>query len=229
MGIGIILDLIIIGIIALSTFLGYKKGLTKSFLKIFSFLIAIVVSFILFKPIANVVISQTDLVDRLQTTISSTFKNEESSKKLEQKNDNELKENEEKDFSNMFYKYIEDKVVESVTETKDYVIDNASKQIAIIIINIGVFIILFIIIRIALIFVKALAELITKLPVIKQFDEAGGGIFGFLRACIIILFAFTILSIIMPIIPGAIIQETLDQTIISKLIYENNIILKLIL
>ena len=55
----IIIDLIIVGILGLSIFFGYKKGLTKCVIKILSFVIALVVAFILFKPVSNFVIKNT--------------------------------------------------------------------------------------------------------------------------------------------------------------------------
>ena len=53
---GIIVDLIIIAVVLLFIFLGYKKGLTGSLIKLLSFIIAIVVAFVLYKPVANAVI-----------------------------------------------------------------------------------------------------------------------------------------------------------------------------
>ena len=47
---GIIVDLIIIAVVLLFIFLGYKKGLTGSLIKLLSFIIAIVVAFVLYKP-----------------------------------------------------------------------------------------------------------------------------------------------------------------------------------
>ena len=241
---GIILDVIIMGILILSTWLGYKKGLTKSLLKIFTFLIAIIISFILFRPIANIVIKQTNIVNNLQSTISTAFKNEqEKNKELKDENlqdddtqnkDNRLfnekrNNNSEQSITSIFYKYIENKIIESTNEAKDFVIEKASRKIAISIVNIGVYIILFITIRIILIFIKALADLIKKIPVIKQCDEIGGGIYGLLRASIIILVIFTIISIITSLIPLSGIIEAIDQSIIAKFIYENNIIIQIIL
>ena len=258
MGVGIILDIVIICLLVLSIWLGYKKGLTKSLLKIFSFLIAIIISFILFSPISNFIINNTELVNNLQHAISSAFKNEEEENKKnkeqvnknenldEQKNENnnsaeenvenkelqitkEQEENSEKEFKNIFNKYIEKKIIEAGNEAKDYVIELASRQIAIAIVNICVFIILFIVVRIALIFIKVLADVITKIPGIKQCDELLGGIYGGMRACIIILAIFTILSIFIPIFQLDFLTDFLNQSIISKFLYENNIILKILL
>ena len=247
MGIGIILDIIIIGILVLSIWLGYKKGLTKSLLRIFSFLIAIIISLILFRPISNFVIANTNIVNNLQSTISNTFKHEEEknnkneSQKIEEDKSEEKKNSEngelekkenkntEKDFTNIFNKYIEKKIIEAGNEAKDYAIDLASKEIAIFIVNISIYIILFIVIRIALIFIKALAEVVTKIPGIKQCDELCGGIYGGIRACIILLIVFTILSIILSVFQLDGVLDILNQSIISKFIYENNIIIKIIL
>ena len=42
----IVFDLLVIGIIALCTFIGYKQGLVKAIIKILSFVIAIVIALI---------------------------------------------------------------------------------------------------------------------------------------------------------------------------------------
>ena len=66
---GIVTDLIVIAIIALFTFLGYKQGLIKAAIKILSFLIAIVIAFILYKPVSSLVISNTSIDDNIKNTI----------------------------------------------------------------------------------------------------------------------------------------------------------------
>lgn len=75
-------------------------------------------------------------------------------------------------------------------------------------------------------FVKLISNLITKLPVIKQFDELGGGIYGTVRAGVTILIIFTIVSAISPIIPDSGIIKVINESHIAKFIYENNVIIK---
>ena len=70
---GIIVDLIIIVVVLLFIFLGYKKGLTGSLIKLLSFIIAIVVAFVLYKPVANAVIENTVIDDNIRTTLSATL------------------------------------------------------------------------------------------------------------------------------------------------------------
>ena len=52
-----LLDLIIIAFIALFTFIGYKKGLIKVAFGLVSFILALVISVILYKPVSNFIIN----------------------------------------------------------------------------------------------------------------------------------------------------------------------------
>ena len=66
----IIIDLIVIAILVLSTFLGYKKGLIGVAFKILSFLIAIVITLILYRPISNYIINNTEIALTIENSIS---------------------------------------------------------------------------------------------------------------------------------------------------------------
>ena len=66
---GIVIDIIIIAIFLICIGIGYVKGLTGSLLKIISFILALVIAFILFKPIANFVIDNTNWDESLEQTI----------------------------------------------------------------------------------------------------------------------------------------------------------------
>ena len=62
----VIFDLLIIGIIGLCTFIGYKQGLVKAIIKILSFVIAIVIALILYKPVSNIIIKNTSIDDNIK-------------------------------------------------------------------------------------------------------------------------------------------------------------------
>ena len=66
---GIVIDIIIIAIFLICIGIGHVKGLTGSLLKIISFVLALVIAFILFKPIANFVIDNTNWDESLEQTI----------------------------------------------------------------------------------------------------------------------------------------------------------------
>lgn len=215
---GLIIDAIIVLIIILSSFLGYKKGLTKSFLKIFTFIIALVISFVLFKPISNIIINNTDIDENLQKAIEEKFNQSEENKQVEQKND----------MPTIFNNFISEKINDATAEAKDVIVKEASKQIAITIINVGVVILVYIISQIVLIFIKGITDLVTKLPVIKQCDKLGGVIYGLLRAAIILIIIFTIISLIAPIINSTVLLDMINDSIIGSKLYNNNIIFNII-
>ena len=67
----ILIDLVVIGIIILSTYLGYKKGLIGVAFKILSFIIAIIITLILYKPVTNIIIQNTTWDEKIEQTIKN--------------------------------------------------------------------------------------------------------------------------------------------------------------
>lgn len=215
----IIIDLVIIGIIALCVLVGYHKGLTGSLLKIVSFVLALVIAFILFKPISNFIIDKTDWDENLEQAIrQSILKNEEEPKE-ETKKEN---------MPDVITDYINNAVEKAGNDAKTAIVDSTARDVSIMIINIAVAIALFIISKILLLLVKGLADLLTKLPVIKQFDKLGGIVFGILQSLVIIYIALAIISFASPMMSETGIIEGLQKSYIGSMMYNNNLLLKII-
>ena len=68
---GYILDLIVLAIIGLFTFIGYKKGIIKVAFGLISFILAIIISLILYKPISTLIIEHTSLTSSLEHTVET--------------------------------------------------------------------------------------------------------------------------------------------------------------
>lgn len=212
---GIIVDLIIVGILVLCVFLGYKRGLTGSLLKIVTFLLALIIAFILFKPVSNFIINNTKLDENLESSIKSMFLEVE---------ENDTSSNMPTAMTDYINKVIED----AADDAKTAVVETAARDVAISIINLGVVIVVYIIARIILIFVKGIASLITKLPVIKQFDKLGGIIFGLLKALVIIYVILAIISFVSTVITDSGVIDAINQSFIGKGMYNNNILLEIV-
>ena len=75
-----LLDLIIIAIIALFTFLGYKKGLIKVAFGLVSLILAIALSVVLYKPVSNFIINYTPIDDHIENVISERLNSSEITK-----------------------------------------------------------------------------------------------------------------------------------------------------
>lgn len=196
---GIVVDLIIVAIIALSAFLGYRKGFVTLAIKLFAFIIAIAITFVIYKPVANVVINVTGIDESIENAI------------LEKAND--IMTNEENETSN--------KMLE---EAKTGILPQTAREIAVNIVTGGVVLILFIAVRIALKFVTALANIVAKLPIIKQFNEMGGLLYGVLRGVLVIYIAMLLIGVVGQINPQNSIHQNINESYVGKMMYENNVL-----
>lgn len=204
----IVLDLIVILIIALFTFIGYKQGLIKSAIKIASFFIAIIVALVLYKPVSALVISNTTIDDKIESTI------------IEKVTPEGMKPDDE---ANKSTKIPQGFIKEANNSIKDIATTTTIK-----IIELCTGLILYIIARIALKFVAALGDLIAKIPILKQFNKLGGTIFGLIKGFLIVYVILAIIYLISPLLKENATNK-INQAVLTKNMYNNNIITKIIL
>lgn len=216
----IFLDIILIAIILLSTFLGYKKGLIGVAFKIVSFLIAIVITLILYKPVANLIIEYTPWDEAIETTIYEKL----SGTKIEE---GEKIEKEQTDLPGIVVNYINDGIETTVKQAQENVSGIIAKNLTQSIIQILTMITIFVITRLLLLFAKVILEAVAELPVVKQFNEIGGTIYGILRGFIFVLVLLAIASFILPMINQTAPLELIEHSIITKFLYNHNIILRI--
>ena len=216
----LIIDLIILALIILCVFFGYKKGLTKCVIKILSFVIALVVAFVLFKPISSFIINNTTIDDNIRNSIVELVQ-DDVSETGEVKEDSNLPQS--------MVNYINKEITNSVEQTKETVVNAVADQISKIAVNVCVAIGLFIIARVALIFVSAISSLVTDLPIIKQVDKIGGIIYGLVEALLILFIIFAVISFISPMLESSGLIVAINKSIVGSLLYNNNLLLNIIL
>lgn len=194
----IVVDLIIVAVILLSVFLAYRKGLILLAVGLVSFVIAVIATVLLYKPISNFVINVTGIDEMIENSI------------YEQAND--------------MLKQDSKEVGMIVDAAKNEMLPQTARTLAVNIVTGGVFLVLFLTIKIALIFVKALAKLVAKLPIIKQLDKTGGIIYGLLRGFLIVYVVLFTISIAGKINPNSNVHKELEKSYLGKVMYENNIL-----
>lgn len=194
----IVVDVIIVAIILLSTFLAYKKGLITLAIQLVAVVIAIVLTLLLYKPVSNVIINVTGIDESIQNAI------------LEEAND--IMTNEEKGAN---------QVVETI---QNNMLPETARTISINIIEGAVILILYIVIRIALKFVTALANLVSKLPVLNQLNQLGGIIYGILRGILIVYIVLLLVNLSGEIEPKNRVYTAVEQSYIGKIMNDNNIL-----
>lgn len=198
---GTIIDAIIVLLILISTYLGYRKGLVSLAVSFIAFIAAIVITVVLYKPIGNLIINNTTFDENLQTTIQE---------KVENIVTKDEKGNE-----------ITNGLVESA---KEGVLPSAAKSIAVNIIYGITMIVLFVIARLALLLINLLADAIAKLPILNQFNKAGGILYGLLRGLIITYLIAMIINLIIVFNPNGAVSNAIQQTFLTKTISEYNVL-----
>ena len=210
----IIVDLVIVAIMAICIIIGYVRGLTGSLIKILSFVLSIIIASILFIPVSNLIIDNTEIDENIETSIRNMIIDQET-------------ENEEENMPDTITNYIGQKIEQASDDAKEAIVDSTARDVTVTIVKAGTWILLFIIARILLIFLRFITSLIAKLPVIKQFDKLGGIIYGILEGLIIIYLVLAIISFISPMISSD-FTNAIDESFIGSMMYNNNLLLKII-
>lgn len=211
---GIAIDLIILAIFILSIYLGYRKGLVNEVFKMMTFFLAIIISFVIYIPVTNIVINNTQIDDNIKSF-------------LVEKCADEKKEN--VDTEKLQTSQVVEKYIKSYTDDiKKDGIEAVAQELSVIIVKVGVFVVLFTVARFALFFVKIFANILTALPIIKECNKTGGFLYGVIRGLIVIWVILAFASIVLPMTQNALIQEGIQKSFITKFLYDYNILLMIL-
>ncbi len=210
-----IADIVVIVLILLCTLIGYKRGLINVAVGIIGFVIALVFALILYTPISNYIIENTDVVPNLKNTIISKFYSEEENSDGESSST----------LSDIMANYIDEYTEEMKEDSSDFI----AEQIAIAAVRVVTWIALFVGAKLLTLILKLFAEAIGQIPIIKQFNKAGGIIYGILQGLVITYIALGAISLINPMLGENEMNKQIDESHICKFMYDNNIILNIIL
>lgn len=205
-----IVDIIVLVIIALAAFAGYKKGLVGILVSLLGMILSIVLAFMLQGVIADMLYNDTSIGKTLQQSID---------KNLTESFDNKV---EEKSDGNLFYENIVKGIV-----NKDE-ISKVSEQITKFILKgvsfIGIFIITFVICYI----VQMMLNIVFDLPGLSQINEIGGLAIGILKALLKIWIVLAIISFVSPLPMFSFLDTMIKDTILTNFLYNHNIFVSLL-
>lgn len=204
----IAVDLIVLAIVLLFVFLGYKRGLVKVAFKLCTFFIAIILAFMLYKPIAKIVIENTNIDETIETKITDKILPEGKT------------ETDEVDLS--------ESLPTIILKNSENTVQSIAKSCSNTLIETACLVLIFIIAKIVLKFVTALADLIAKLPILKQFNKLGGTIYGIIEGLFIVFLGFAVISLIAPMLDVSVL-EAINSSTLGSICYNNNILLKIIM
>lgn len=216
----LVIDLVILAIIVLNVGIGFKRGLTGSLLKIASFFIALIIAFLFYKPVADLVIANTNWDDDLQASIEQMLNGEVGE-------DGKVSE-EQSSLPKEMVEYINQNIDKVVQEAKNEVVPTVATQITSTIIQAGSAIVLFIIAKIILTIVSFLLKFITELPILKQVDKTGGIIYGLIAGLVFIWIVLAIISLLSPALENTGFIKAISESAIGGFLYNNNLLMTII-
>ncbi len=214
---GIIVDLIIIGIILLFIGVGLKKGLAGSLIKLLSFAIALIVAVALYKPVSNAIMKNTQIDENIEQAIIATFGSEENSSEAGKT-----------EMPNSIVENINKEIKSATNEARNQIVENTAKNISNTIINIGSGLGIYIIARFILFIIGIFVNQVTNLPILKQVDKIGGIAYGAIEGIAIVYVILAIISLFAVVQPENVIVEGILKSSIGSMLYNNNLILNIL-
>jgi uncharacterized membrane protein required for colicin V production len=218
---GILVDLVIISIIISSTYWGYRRGLVAVIFKVLVFVVSLLIVFVLYKPVSNSIMKNTQLDEKLASLIQSNLEGTTLA-------DGKLLEPSESNFSTAVVELINSFVAEALEKTVDNAVAYVSVQLATFMIRVGTMLLLFILSRFFLLFIRFAAEIIANLPIIKMFNKSGGMVYGVIKGFLIVYVILAVFSIISPLISSWGIISAIEDSTLGKKMYNDNIIVNIV-
>ena len=216
-----ILDLIIVAIIILCIIMGYKKGLIEVAFRLISFILAIIISLMLYIPLSNYIIDNTEIDDKIKETIIANINPEDIKK------DNDTKESSD-NMPDIIADYISKTVQDMAETSKDNIVEILATNISVTAVKIISLLGIFIVTRIVLTVLKIVTNAIANLPIINSANKIGGIIYGVLEGLVIIYILLAIAMAISTITANTEILTIINQSNLGKMMFNNNILLKII-
>lgn len=213
-----IADLIVVILILLAVFKGYKKGFIKTGLGVLSFFVAIVITFMFYKPVMNFMRENTGF----ESWFSEYLYNINVGGVEEMDNSTESGD----DYISNLPKVVVDII--GLEEVKENVKVTVVEKIVDFTLKLLSIMIVYIIARIILNIVIILLDSIAKLPVLKQFNELLGVLIGAILGVIQVYTVCAVVAVFSSISFMMGIATTINTSMFAHMFYNNNLLLQIL-
>ena len=194
-----IADVIVVAVVAVCIFLGYKAGFLRSLINVVSYIASIILSF-LFYPILSGFLMETPLYTFFVEKIGAKYPAE--------------------GLIQTEWRFLE----KYINEAEGAV----AAAVAELLINIISFILIVILFKIAIKLIGNALNLFARLPVIKQCNRLGGAVTGGLLGILVVYIVMALMVTIAPLDSIDKVTAEIQKSTFTEEMYNNNIILNLI-
>lgn len=193
-----VVDIIIVLIIVISALLAYRKGLISLSVQLLATIISILIIIVIYKPVSNLIINTTGIDEYIQNEIL-----EKVTDVVEQDKENN------------------NQIVETI---ENGMLPETAQNLSIDIVQGGVILILYILLRVALRFVTGLVNIVAKVPIIKQINKLGGVLYGIIRGLLLVYVILLFVNLSGNINSNNTVYKSVESSTLGKFMNENNLI-----
>ena len=216
-----IVDIIIILIFVSSIVIAYVKGLSSVIYQLASWIITIILIFVLCRPITNVIIDNTTLdeniSEKIQINLEDNFgENLEEGTSISEEDSN---------ISNSVIDLINGYISEANEKGTENIAKYVSDEISYIAVSAIVILGIFIFARVISLILKFVLDVIVSLPIFGTVNKVGGIAYGVIRAFLIIYIVLAIISLLSPTLANTGLILAIKSSHIGSIFYNDNIIL----
>ncbi|NLD50262.1 MAG: CvpA family protein [Clostridiaceae bacterium] len=224
-------DLIVIAVIVVFGLIGMSKGFIYSMFRLASFFVAAIVSVKCYPVLSNI-LDKTAVFTNIKSGIYKNLMLQQTAQSPQINEGTRLTAGAVIDNLNLpgFLKnMVEKNMLEKIPDLTKLVdianiMDGISNILAHMVIDILSVVLLYIAVRIGLIFLRFILQGIAKLPVFKQMDKLGGFAFGALEGLMTVYIVFTILMLFSASPAFKDFFDAVEGSLIAKFFYQNNFI-----
>ena len=223
-------DLVVVAIIVIFGFVGIKNGFIYSIFKLVSFFVASILA-VKFYPLLSNIIDKTSIFTNIKSGILKNLLLQKEAQAGIVNHGAQTAVGSVVDGLKL-PEYLKEAIKgqlakENIVGLLDLsaIMDKISDTLTHVVIDILSLLLLYILIRIGLIFLRFILQGIAKLPLFKQMDKLGGFAFGAIEGLltVYIIFAFLMLFVSTPAFKG--FFEAVETSTIAKFFYQNNLIM----
>lgn len=216
-----IVDIIIILIFVSSIAIAYVRGLSSVIYQLASWIITIILIFILCRPITNVIIDNTTLDETISEKIQINLEDNFGENLEEGTSINE----EDSNISNSVIGLINGYISEANEKGTENIAKYVSDEISYIAVSAIVILGIFIFARVISLILKFVLDVIVSLPIFGTVNKVGGIAYGVIRAFLIIYIVLAIISLLSPTLANTGLILAIKSSHIGSIFYNDNIIL----
>ena len=228
-----LMDVIVILVILISAFIGYKRGLVKTIFSLGSFFVAIGVAVLFYKPLAVILIEKTSIdewiVDRMISAEQTSGDSIQEKEQVEVLEDGGLDNEKELSIQGALKELPERLVaVVDVNGVRELARQEFAKNAAELIMKLLSLMIIYTVVRITLIIAGFILNGVMQLPVLKQINEVLGMAIGALLGFIEMYLAFAVITFISSVTDISFVVGAIKSSFLASVMFDNNIIIRLL-